>query len=106
VTDRRGQIELAKTDNGRRPRTKGCHAASDAFYRRDGIAAWPRMLTVDLVAAYIGLAPQTVRNNVDRIPGRRNLGRRVLFDRQVIDQWLDRGDSARDLWVDSRAMTE
>ena len=89
MTDRAGQVELARTESG--------HVI---------VASWPRLLTVDLVAAYIGLAPQTVRNNVDRIPGRRNLGRRVLFDRQVIDQWLDRGDSARDLWVDSRAMTE
>ena len=37
------------------------------------IASWPRMLTVELLAAYIGLAAQTVRNNADRIPGRRNL---------------------------------
>ena len=80
---------LAKTDNG-----------------RVVIASWPRMLTVELLAAYIGLAPQTVRNNADRIPGRRNLGRRVLWDRHEVDRWLDRGDGTRDLWVDSRAMTK
>ena len=88
MTDRNGQIEIAKTDDG-----------------RVVIASWPRMLTVELLAAYIGLAAQTVRNNADRIPGRRNLGRRVLFDRHVIDRWLDRGDGARDLWVDAKAVT-
>ncbi len=89
MTDRSRQIEIAMTDNG-----------------RVVIASWPRMLTVELLAAYIGIAVQTVPNNSDRIPGRRNLGRRVLYDRHVIDRWLDRGDGTRDLWVDSRAMTQ
>ncbi len=90
MTDRNGQPEpITAADNG-----------------RVVIASWPRMLTVELLATYIGLAAQTVRNNADRIPGRRNLGRRVLFDRHVIDRWLDRCDGARDLWVDARAMTK
>ena len=84
-----GQIEIAQTANG-----------------QVVIASWPRMLTVELLAAYLGIAAQTVRNNTDRVPGRRNLGRRVLYDRHVIDRWLDRGDGARDLWVDARAIAK
>ncbi len=87
MIDRNGQLEIAKTDTG-----------------QVIVACWPRMLTVELLAAYLGIAAQTVRNNADRIPGRRNLGRRVLYDRHVIDRWLDRGDGARDLWVDAKAM--
>ena len=88
MTDPNGQLE---------------HLQRDA---RVELTCWPRLLSVGMLAAYIGLAPQTVRNNADRIPGRRNLGRRVLFDRHVVDRWLDRGAEARDLWVDSRAMTK
>ena len=69
-------------------------------------SCWPRLLSVEQIAAYLGLAPQTIRNNADRIPGRRNLGRRVLWDRQVVDRWLDRNDGSRDLWVDARAMAK
>ena len=88
MIDRAGQVEIARTDTG-----------------QVIVACWPRMLTVELLASYIGIAVQTVRNNSDRIPGRRNLGRRVLYDRHVIDRWLDRGDGARDLWVDARAIS-
>ena len=62
----------------------------------------PRLLTVKQTAAYIGLAEQTVRNRAHEIPGRRKLGRRLLFDRVELDRWLDRGDLVRDLWIDAR----
>ena len=67
---------------------------------------WPRLLSVELLAAYLSVAPQTVRNNADRIPGRRRFGRRVLWDRRIVDRWLDRNDGSRDLWVDARAMAK
>ena len=88
MSSRNGQLEITRTGTG-----------------QVIVACWPRMLTVELLASYIGIAVQTVRNNSDRIPGRRNLGRRVLYDRHVIDRWLDRGDGARDLWVDARAIS-
>ncbi len=65
---------------------------------------WPRLLSVELLAAYLGLSPQTIRNRASRgdIPGARKIGRRRVFDRRVIDKWLDRGDDFRDLWLDAR----
>lgn len=65
---------------------------------------WPRLLTVESVAQYLGLAVQTVRNRSLEVPGRRTLGRKVVYDRAIIDRWLDQNDGTRDLWLDARRM--
>ncbi len=70
------------------------------------LPVWPRLLGVDQLAVYLGMAPQTIRNNADRIPGRRHLGRRVLWDKNIVDRWIDRNDGTRDLWIDARAITQ
>ncbi len=70
--DRRaGQVELAKTDNG-----------------RVVIASWPRLLSVKMLALYLSVAEQTIRNRADGIPGRVYLGRSVRWDRDIVDLWL------------------
>lgn len=68
--------------------------------------AWPRLLTVEQAADYLGLAAQTIRNRGHEVPGRRTLGRKVVYDRAIIDRWLDRNDGTRDLWLDARRMIE
>ena len=54
MTDRNGQIEIAKTDNG-----------------RVVIASWPRMLTVEQAAAYLGRCPKTICHRKYQLSGRR-----------------------------------
>ena len=68
------------------------------------VSLWPRLLSVQLAAAYLGVAPQTLRNRGHEVPGRRTLGRKVVYDRAIIDRWLDRNDGTRDLWLDARRM--
>ncbi len=64
------------------------------------LSCWPRMLPVELAAKYLGLAVQTLRNHRGEIPGRKHLGRKVVYDRCVLDRWLDRNDGRTDLFVD------
>lgn len=75
---------------------------SETNEARPDFGQWPRMLGVEELAAYLGIAVQTVRNHAAKgdIPGKRRLGRRCVFDRKRIDVWLDEGDEFRDLWVD------
>jgi hypothetical protein len=55
----------------------------------------PRLLTVELAAQYLGLAPKTLRNRlgpkaVDPFPIKpKRIGRKVLFDRQDLDAFVD-----------------
>lgn len=65
---------------------------------------WPRLLDVPHLAAYLGLAEQTVRNHAAEIPGRRKFGRKVIWDIKVVDSWLDRNEGTSDLWLDARKM--
>ncbi len=62
----------------------------------------PRLLTAPQVASYLGLALQTVRNRSAEIPGRKCIGRRVVFDRLAIDRWIEKNNGIRDLWLDAR----
>lgn len=62
------------------------------------------MLDIAELAKYLNLAEQTVRNRSREIPGRKKFGRKVVFDRQVIDRWLSNNDGTRDLWLDARRM--
>ena len=54
-----------------------------------------------MTASYLGLAVQTVRNHRGELPGRRMLGGHVVYDRHVLDKWIDRNNGRTDLWVDA-----
>ena len=84
MIDRAGQVEIGKTDNG-----------------RVVIASWPRLLTVEQAAAYLGLSPKTIRNHKCQLPGRRNWGGKPVFDRYALDKMIDRSRGTRSLWVDA-----
>ncbi len=79
-----GQIEITKTDTG-----------------QVIVACWPRMLTVEQAAAYLGLSPKTIRNHKYQLPGRRNWGGKPVFDRYALDKMIDRSRGTRSLWVDA-----
>ena len=64
-----GELEITKTDTG-----------------QVIVACWPRMLTVEQAAAYLGLSPKTIRNHRYRLPGMRKVVGKVVFDRQAIDR--------------------
>ena len=55
----------------------------------------PRLLTVDLAAQYLGLAPKTLRNRLGPkaeapFPVKpKRIGRKVLFDRKDLDAYAD-----------------
>ena len=63
-----------------------------------------RLLSVELTASYIGLAAQTVRNRAGEIPGRKRLGRKAVYDRLVLDRWIDRNSGRTDLFLDGARM--
>ena len=63
--------------------------------------AWPRLLTIEMAAQYLGLSPKTIRNHGNCLPGRRNWGGRVVFDRHEIDRMLDKTRGMRSLWIDA-----
>ena len=82
MTDRNGQPDQLKRD---------AHVV---------LSCWPRLLSVALAANYLGLAVQTVRNRAGEIPGRKRLGRKVVYDRNVLDRWIDRNNGRTDLFLD------
>ena len=57
-----------------------------------------------MTAAYLGLAPQTVRNHRADLPGRKRFGRKVLYDREALDRLIEKNNGVTDLWVDARRM--
>ena len=68
--------------------------------RPDQPVLWPRLLNVTMAASYLGLAVQTVRNRAGEIPGRKRLGRKVVYDRNVLDRWIERNNGRTDLFLD------
>jgi hypothetical protein len=59
------------------------------------IHGWPRAMTVDLAARYIGLAPKTLRNRLCRhtdnpfpVKSRKQGGKRMFF-KEDLDKYLD-----------------
>ena len=48
-----------------------------------------RMLGIDEAAKYLGLGKVVTRTWMDEIGATRKFGRRVLFDKQIIDRALD-----------------
>ena len=52
-----------------------------------------RMLTIYEAAQYLGLGTRTTREWLEQIGAIRKIGSRVLADKNVIDQELDRKES-------------
>ena len=58
------------------------------------IGAWPRLLTIDMAAEYIGLAPKTLRNRLGRkakepfpVKPRRQGRGKIVFLRDDLDKY-------------------
>lgn len=48
-----------------------------------------RMISVEEAAAYIGMGISRTKQILNEIGAKRNLGRRVVYDKVFIDKWLD-----------------
>ncbi len=48
-----------------------------------------RMMPIDQAAAYIGQGITRTRQLLNDIGAKRSIGRRVVYDKHVIDTWLD-----------------
>ena len=59
------------------------------------ITAWPRLLSVDLAAAYLSISPKTIRNGLSKDAEKpfpvkpKRYGKRVLFDICDLDAYVD-----------------
>jgi hypothetical protein len=62
---------------------------------RSEAARWPRLMGIKEAAAYLSIAPKTIRNGIARgaerpFPVRpKRFGRRVLFDIRDLDSMVD-----------------
>ncbi len=65
------------------------------------VTGWPRLLPVRLAAAYLGISPDTLKKHGASLP-RLRAGRKLLYDRYVLDRWLDQLPPGADIWVDAR----
>jgi len=61
----------------------------------------PRLLSIDGAAAYLGISATTFRQIAPRLPILR-CGRRVLYDRAVLDAFVERFQPGQDITVDKR----
>lgn len=52
-----------------------------------GLPDWPRLLSEVQAAAYCGMSDEHLKRHCPVSPFR--FGKRVLYDRRRIDQWLD-----------------
>ena len=48
---------------------------------------WPRLMSLELAAAYVSLSMTVVREHG---PEPKQFGRRILYDRNDLDRWADR----------------
>lgn len=53
------------------------------------IVVAPRMLNIKSAAPYMGLGPTCARALLKQIGAEKHIGRRVVYDKQVIDAYLD-----------------
>ena len=65
------------------------------------VAAWPRMLDLQMAALYLGISAKTIRNHRHKLPGMRKWGDKIVFDRHALDRMIDRSQGMRSLWVDA-----
>ena len=75
--------------------------------KREGaivLSTWPRLLSVELAAQYLGLSPKTIRNHKYKLPGLRKWGSLIVFDRHAIDRMLDHSGGRRSLWIDAEKL--
>ncbi len=70
------------------------------------LAEWPRLLSVELAAAYLGLSPKTIRNHEHKLPGMRKWGGTIVFDRKALDSMIDHAGGRRSLWVDAERLCQ
>ena len=68
-------------------------------------ARWPRLLSMELCAAYLGVSPETLRKQ-PLVPGRRVAGRKPLYDRLALDRALDDCSDGADIWIALRRACE
>ncbi|MDO4284096.1 MAG: helix-turn-helix domain-containing protein [Eubacteriales bacterium] len=59
-----------------------------------------RLLSIEEAAEYTGIGRNTAREWLEKIGARRNFGRRVVYDRRVIDSELDRMAASKPHAVD------
>lgn len=55
------------------------------------LPGWPRLMGVDLAAAYVGMSPSGFQDAVTAkvLPSPTRIGRRVLWDRAMLDRAVD-----------------
>ena len=70
------------------------------------LSCWPRLLTVEMASLYLGLSAKTIRNHSNSLPGRKQWGQKVVFDRHAIDKMIDRSGGLRSLWVDAERSSQ
>lgn len=54
--------------------------------KRLSLPDWPRLMSVDLAADYVGIGSTKLR---EKGPKPKRFGGRVLYDRQDLDRWVD-----------------
>lgn len=54
--------------------------------RREALPDWPRLMDIELAAAYLSRSPTVIR---ERGPKPKRDGRSVLYDRHDLDRWAD-----------------
>lgn len=54
--------------------------------RRAALPNWPRLMDIELAAAYLSRSPTVIR---ERGPKPKRDGRSVLYDRHDLDRWAD-----------------
>jgi hypothetical protein len=64
------------------------------------LSCWPRLLSVRLLALYLSLGEQTVRNRRSEIPGLVRMGRYLRWDREIVDRWVAGAGGETDLFGD------
>jgi len=64
---------------------------ADAAPREASLPNWPRLMSADLAASYLGLSRTTFldRVKVRRFPAPMREGKRTLWDRRLIDRAID-----------------
>lgn len=67
---------------------KGDDASAQAKWPVQKTAPPPRLLSSAMAAEYLGISERTFRK-IDSLPPPVRIGRRVLWDRNILDDWVD-----------------